>query len=448
MKKFILTVILFTGLLFAVSCSSGSDSENISDKSDTGSGDTGDTVGDTGSGDTGNTGNTGGDTGEAGDTGDTADTGDTGDAGDTGDTGNSGDTGDSGDTESPDDDVPDQSGQITAAKWNDIDNWDFWLGLLNNDTYEKYLSDWGIVNFYKIDVLVNDGELPAVDATVKLKDGSGKELWVSKSDNKGMAYLYVLPFDKLEYEGDLTVEVKYGPDESVQTGVYDGENGLEFTFDDNSKVEDILDLMFVIDTTGSMSDELDYLKVELLDVIDRVAENYEQSLKVRLSVNFYRDLGDEYVVRSFPFSTNISSQVSNLSAQSSSGGGDRPEAVHTALTNAIDEHDWSAEARARIMFIILDAPPHIEKQEVPVSIRNSIRKAASKGIRIIPIAASGIEKSDEFLLRAMDILTGGEYIFITDDSGIGGDHIEPTVGEYEVEYLNDLLVRTISGYLE
>ncbi len=43
----------------------------------------------------------------------------------------------------------------------------------------------------------------------------------------------------------------------------------------------------------------------------------------------------------------------------------------------------------------------------------------------------------------MGILTGGSYVFLTDDSGIGGDHIEPTVGEFEVELLNDLLARLI-----
>jgi hypothetical protein len=39
-------------------------------------------------------------------------------------------------------------------------------------------------------------------------------------------------------------------------------------------------------------------------------------------------------------------------------------------------------------------------------------------------------------------------VFITNDSGIGNDHLEPTVGEFKVEYLNDLMVRLINQYLE
>lgn len=70
--------------------------------------------------------------------------------------------------------------------------------------------------------------------------------------------------------------------------------------------------------------------------------------------------------------------------------------------------------------------------------------SSQKGIRISAVASSGVDKETEFLLRFLGIRTGGSYIFLTDDSGIGGDHIEPTVGQYEVELLNDLLVRVIS----
>jgi len=44
--------------------------------------------------------------------------------------------------------------------------------------------------------------------------------------------------------------------------------------------------------------------------------------------------------------------------------------------------------------------------------------------------------------------TGGTYLFLTDDSGIGSDHLEPAVGEYEVTLLNDLLVEVINRYVQ
>ena len=78
--------------------------------------------------------------------------------------------------------------------------------------------------------------------------------------------------------------------------------------------------------------------------------------------------------------------------------------------------------------------------------RNLIAQYAQSGIRIVPVVASGIDKSTEFLMRMTAIRTHGTYVFITDDSGIGGEHLEPTVGEYEVEFLSDLLVRLIGRF--
>jgi hypothetical protein len=44
--------------------------------------------------------------------------------------------------------------------------------------------------------------------------------------------------------------------------------------------------------------------------------------------------------------------------------------------------------------------------------------------------------------------TNGTYVFITNDSGIGNDHLQATVGDYEVEFLNDLMVRLVKKYTQ
>ncbi len=77
------------------------------------------------------------------------------------------------------------------------------------------------------------------------------------------------------------------------------------------------------------------------------------------------------------------------------------------------------------------------------SLEINLIKAAEKGIKIIPITASGIDKTTEYLMRSFAILTNGSYVFITDDSGVGNDHLEPTIGEFEIEKLNDLMVRLV-----
>ncbi len=50
-------------------------------------------------------------------------------------------------------------------------------------------------------------------------------------------------------------------------------------------------------------------------------------------------------------------------------------------------------------------------------------------------------------MRLFAISTNGTYIFITNHSSIGNDHLEATVGPYEVEYLNNLMVRLLNEAL-
>ena len=73
-------------------------------------------------------------------------------------------------------------------------------------------------------------------------------------------------------------------------------------------------------------------------------------------------------------------------------------------------------------------------------------QAAAKGIRIVPLVASGINKGTEYLMRSIALATDGTYAFLTDDSGVGGSHLKPSTDSYEVETLNDLLVRVIKSY--
>ena len=65
-----------------------------------------------------------------------------------------------------------------------------------------------------------------------------------------------------------------------------------------------------------------------------------------------------------------------------------------------------------------------------------------------PVAASGVDKDTEFMLRFFDLATGGTYVFLTNDSGIGNDHIEASVGDHEVEPLADLMVKLIRKYID
>lgn len=333
--------------------------------------------------------------------------------------------------------IPPQSGLLTGGEWDDNEHWADWRALYSSHgDWKNYKSVWETADDYRLTVTVTSNGKPLEGAAVKWEADIS-----AVTDNKGKAYLFS---DELLFE----VTTTYG--ETGQTANVDwvlDEHDLTFSValdDAVSPAAQKLDLMIMCDTTGSMGDELEYLKVELEDIVGRI-KTENANIPTRVSVNFYRDTEDEYEVRQFPFSENIDEVAEALRGQSAHGGGDFPEAVHTALDSAVNKHDW-AEDSVKILFLVLDAPPHDDAQIID-SVNEYIDKAASMGIRIVPIASSGIDKSTEYLLRTMAFRTGGTYTFLTDDSGVGNSHIEPTVGAYNVERLNDMIVRIVNGYL-
>jgi hypothetical protein len=341
----------------------------------------------------------------------------------------------------------DSSGQITAGEWNDLANWNYWNDLNNNQDFAEEINHWRFYFDHRLSVSVkNMSGMPIVDASLNLKTDQGLVVWSAKSDNKGNAELWIKPFEKT---ADLSPE-NYslwvnGKKNNITLREF--EQGVNEVQIKNTKVAPKnVEIAFIVDATGSMSDELEFLKDDLKNIIQKV-ESSNSNLEILTSSVFYRDVQDEYVVKHSPFTANINNTLAFINNQSASGGGDFPEAVHTALNTALQDLQWSSQARTRLAFLILDAPPHHD-QEVISELQNSVKQAAQKGIKLIPVTASGIDKETEFLMRHFSISTNSTYVFLTNHSGIGNDHLEPSIGEYEVELLNELLIRLIKKYSE
>jgi hypothetical protein len=131
-----------------------------------------------------------------------------------------------------------------------------------------------------------------------------------------------------------------------------------------------------------------------------------------------------------------------IDKQYASGGGDYPEAVPEALMAALNSSGWNENARARIAFLVLDAPCHEDAKTLSL-LHEQVLNAAALGVRIVPVVCSGLGESGEYLLRSIALATNGTSFFLTDDSGIGHSHLKPTTDSLKVEHLNDMLVRTI-----
>lgn len=330
-----------------------------------------------------------------------------------------------------------EAGTLTAGEWKDAEALKEWLEKLSeNGDFAKFVKERKLDTSDYVKVTVKGGDVPCFNATVTLLSGE-EAVFTAKTDINGIVYLFRLD------NGGAELSVKVG--ENV-IAVGDGRE-VNVQAEDAGIEAKKLDLMLVVDTTGSMSDELEYLKAELVDMVERISKE-DESFAVRVSVNFYRDEGDEYVVKYYDFREDVNECLEQIKEQSAEGGGDYPEAVHTALDNAVNGHEWREDA-IKICFIVLDAPPHSESevQGINETLRKIMVTAAEKGIRIIPVASSGVDDETEFLLRSYALVTGGTYVFLTDDSGVGYGHKDPDVSEdVTVEALNDCMVRIVCEY--
>lgn len=325
---------------------------------------------------------------------------------------------------------------LTAGEVSDFAKWKMWDDFSDNE-FKQFANNWSIYMKQRYCVqLQTNSKYAAVGETVYLiNKHTNDTVWQSVTDNTGKAELWA---DVKEKSGADYIIACKGYDRIKKPYLFEeGINRMTINSDcNNSKT---VEIAFVVDATGSMGDEIEYLKIELEDVLNKTFERYAD-LNVRAASVFYRDKGDEYLTKQVDFNNDLLKVLNFIKLQKAGGGGDMPEAVDAALATAIDSLHWSDDARTKMLFLILDAPPHAEAKEKMFQL---IQKAAAKGIRIIPIVCSGADKNTEFLMRSIALATNGTYLFLTNDSGVGGDHIKPTTDAFNVELLNNLLPRII-----
>ncbi|MFR9167035.1 MAG: carboxypeptidase-like regulatory domain-containing protein [Dysgonomonas sp.] len=339
-----------------------------------------------------------------------------------------------------------QVGLMTAGEINDFSKWAMWDSIATK-TFSRYLEEFKIAPLERyVAQLTNPGGLPIVNATVILADEKNNALWQAKTDNTGKAELWANMMLPASGDKAATIYVEYGGmDTTVVAKPFSkGINNVQLPVSCNTTKD--VDIMMIVDATGSMGDEITYLQNELHDILNKIKKT-QSGLNVRVGSVFYRDRGDEYVTRKTSLDKDIKKTINFIKGQRASGGGDYPEALDEALYQSIELEEWGENALTRLAFVVLDAPAHNDAASVK-KIQEQVKLAAEKGVRIIPLACSDIQKDGEYLMRSMALATNGTYVFLTDDSGIGNSHLKPTTDKYDVELLNDLIIRLVNQYTQ
>ena len=209
-----------------------------------------------------------------------------------------------------------------------------------------------------------------------------------------------------------------------------------------------LDVLFLLDATGSMGDEIDRLKTTIDSVAGRLA-GLDTQPDFRFGMTLYRDLDDSFVTSTYDFTGSLDDFRSALANVVAEGGGDYPEALDEGLAEALGTPTWrDPSSTVQLVFLVADAPPQVGRQ-VETSYTQSIAEAISRGIKIIPIASSESDDQAEAVFRQLAAATGARFVFLA--SGAGGAATGPSTDidstDYEELALDDLIVRLVSEEL-
>src|SRR5690606_20231243 len=161
-----------------------------------------------------------------------------------------------------------EPGIMTAGEWNDLDNWDFWNNLLSNQEYYDDVNKWNLKKIKRYSFEVADkNESFVANAEISLLSDQ-VEVWKTKTDNKGKATLW----SNIDLNG-LSARVRF-EDAEVIVEAFEYSGGINKVYlNKNIENKKIIDIYFAVDATGSMGDEINYLKVELEDVIAQIKQN-------------------------------------------------------------------------------------------------------------------------------------------------------------------------------
>jgi hypothetical protein len=206
----------------------------------------------------------------------------------------------------------------------------------------------------------------------------------------------------------------------------------------------LVEVVFALDTTGSMQGLIDGAKRRIWSLVNFIASGQPQP-KVRIGLVAYRDLGDDYVTRFYDLSDDMDEVFEHLSSFRADGGGDTPEHVAKALHDAVDRTHWTQRQNGRevvqLVYLVGDAPPHTDYDD-GYNYRAIAKKAAAKGVHINAILC-GDDQDAAHAFRAVAKLGGGQYSTIEQNGGVADVR---TPYDRKLADLNAKLASTVVGY--
>lgn len=177
-----------------------------------------------------------------------------------------------------------------------------------------------------------------------------------------------------------------------------------------------LEMVFVLDTTGSMGGLLDAAKEKIWSIVNEVMQK-QSSPAVRVGLVAYRDRGDEYVTQVVPITSDLDLVYTNLMQLRAAGGGDSPENVRRALAEAVKRAGWSPAkgGLAQVVFLVGDAPPqsYADEPDTLATAAEAVRKNM-----IVNTIQCGRDGETEQAWKKIAEAGQGKYFAIAQNGGV------------------------------
>jgi uncharacterized protein YegL len=205
-----------------------------------------------------------------------------------------------------------------------------------------------------------------------------------------------------------------------------------------------LDILFIMDTTGSMGEEIQRLK-KTIEIINMNIASISTKPKVRFGMVLYKDRGDEYVTSTIPLTGDLDKFQEELDKVQASGGGDYPEDLQSALKDSIQKIKWDPNG-IRMAFIITDASPHLDYGQTYTYV-NAVKDAQKNAIKFFSVGTGGLNIDGEYVLRQISQYTYAKYIFLTygergeSEGGKEGSVSHHTGANFQTDKLEAIVIR-------
>jgi len=302
--------------------------------------------------------------------------------------------------------APPSTTGVKAGAHDDNMQFNAFLDFLDDNDAEGLRHD---VSLRKIIRVTDETGLPLAGARVTAMD-RGARLTQRTTYADGRAMLFPSSDRSLQNQ-DVEVRVDYrGERHTALLGSMDHVSEIRLPLRRVVDARVPLDIAFVLDTTGSMGDEIAQLK-RTLEVINFQISHLSPRPSVRFGMVTYRDRTDDYRTRIVPFTSSVEAFAARLDRIGAGGGGDYPEDVQEGLHDAMRGLKWRDEG-VRVAFLIGDAPPHLDYGQRYTYV-DAMREAARRGIKIAAIGASGLNITGEVVWRQLAQYTMAPFVFLT-----------------------------------